>query len=176
MQKQLDGMDSDVYQEYVKIPEEDRNEEQQAYVNKWENLNAQLAGIQAQKTQLETAKSGLLAQAGFATEADLDAQITSLTTQRDELDKKEAALLGQEQTLAAQEERAVQCRQTDYRRRRARSRQPETQLDGTKITDYQMWKAQIQSAWALLNEKEALLNASKHSFASGEQELADWPE
>ena len=38
MQKQLDGMDSDVYQEYVKIPEEDRNEEQQAYVNKWENL------------------------------------------------------------------------------------------------------------------------------------------
>jgi putative ABC transport system permease protein len=75
VQKQLDGMDSDVYQEYVKIPEEDRNEEQQAYVNKWENLNAQFAGIQAQKTQLETAKSGLLAQAGFATEADLDAQI-----------------------------------------------------------------------------------------------------
>ena len=68
----------------------------QAYVNKWENLNAQLAGIQAQKTQLETAKSGLLAQAGFATEADLDAQITSLTAQRDELDKERVLLLGQE--------------------------------------------------------------------------------
>ena len=171
VQKQLDGMDSDVYQEYVKIPEEDRNEEQQAYVNKWENLNAQLAGIQAQKTQLETAKSGLLAQAGFATEADLDAQITSLTTQRDELDKKEAALLGQEQTLAAQEEELLSAgRQiTDGKSQIAAAR---TQLDSAKsqITD---GKAQIQSAWALLNEKEGTLNASKAQLASGEQELAD---
>ena len=171
LQKQLDGMDSDVYQEYVKIPEEDRNEEQQAYVNKWENLNAQLAGIQAQKTQLETAKSGLLAQAGFATEADLDAQITSLTTQRDELDKKEAALLGQEQTLAAQEEELLSAgRQiTDGKSQIAAAR---TQLDSVKsqITD---GKAQIQSAWALLNEKEGTLNASKAQLASGEQGLAD---
>ena len=171
LQKQLDGMDSDVYQEYVKIPEEDRNEEQQAYVNKWENLNAQLAGIQAQKTQLETAKSGLLAQAGFATEADLDAQITSLTTQRDELDKKEAALIGQEQTLAAQEEELLSAgRQiTDGKSQIAAAR---TQLDSAKsqITD---GKAQIQSAWALLNEKEGTLNASKAQLASGEQELAD---
>ena len=171
VQKQLDGMDSDVYQEYVKIPEEDRNEEQQAYVNKWENLNAQLAGIQAQKTQLETAKSGLLAQAGFATEADLDAQITSLTAQRDELDKKEAALLGQEQTLDAQEEELLSAgRQiTDGKSQIAAAR---SQLDSTKsqITD---GKAQIQSAWALLNEKEATLNASKAQLASGEQELAD---
>ena len=171
LQKQLDGMDSDVYQEYVKIPEEDRNEEQQAYVNKWENLNAQLAGIQAQKTQLETAKSGLLAQAGFATEADLDAQITSLTTQRDELDKKEVALLGQEQTLAAQEEELLSAgRQiTDGKSQIAAAR---SQLDSTKsqITD---GKAQILSAWALLNEKEDTLNASKAQLASGEQELAD---
>ena len=171
VQKQLDGMDSDVYQEYVKIPEEDRNEEQQAYVNKWENLNAQFAGIQAQKTQLETAKSGLLAQAGFATEADLDAQITSLTAQRDELDKKEAALLGQEQTLAAQEEELLSAgRQiTDGKSQIAAAR---SQLDSTKsqITD---GKAQIQSAWALLNEKEDTLNASKAQLASGEQELAD---
>ena len=171
VQKQLDGMDSDVYQEYVKIPEEDRNEEQQAYVNKWENLNAQFAGIQAQKTQLETAKSGLLAQAGFATEADLDAQITSLTAQRDELDKKEAALLGQEQTLAAQEEELLSAgRQiTDGKSQIVAAR---SQLDSTKsqITD---GKAQIQSAWALLNEKEGTLNASKAQRASGEQELAD---
>lgn len=171
VQKQLDGMDSDVYQEYVKIPEEDRNEEQQVYVNKWENLNAQFAGIQAQKTQLETAKSGLLAQAGFATEADLDAQITSLTAQRDELDKKEAALLGQEQTLAAQEEELLSAgRQiTDGKSQIAAAR---SQLDSTKsqITD---GKAQILSAWALLNEKEDTLNASKAQLASGEQELAD---
>lgn len=171
VQKQLDGMDSDVYQEYVKIPEEDRNEEQQAYVNKWENLNAQFAGIQAQKTQLETAKSGLLAQAGFTTEADLDAQITSLTAQRDELDKKEAALLGQEQTLAAQEEELLSAgRQiTDGKSQIAAAR---SQLDRTKsqITD---GKAQILSAWALLNEKEDTLNASKAQLASGEQELAD---
>ena len=171
VQKQLDGMDSDVYQEYVKIPEEDRNEEQQAYVNKWENLNAQFAGIQAQKTQLETAKSGLLAQAGFATEADLDAQITSLTAQRDELDKKEAALLGQEQTLAAQEEELLSAgRQiTDGKSQIAAAR---SQLDSTKsqITD---GKAQILSAWAFLNEKEDTLNASKAQLASGEQELAD---
>ena len=171
VQKQLDGMDSDVYQEYVKIPEEDRNEEQQAYVNKWENLNAQFAGIQAQKTQLETAKSGLLAQAGFATEADLDAQITSLTAQRDELDKKEAALLGQEQTLAAQEEELLSAgRQiTDGKSQIVAAR---SQLDSTKsqITD---GKAQILSAWALLNEKEDTLNASKAQLASGEQELAD---
>ena len=171
VQKQLDGMDSDVYQEYVKIPEEDRNEEQQAYVNKWENLNAQLAGIQAQKTQLETAKSGLLAQAGFATEADLDAQIASLTAQRDELDKKEAALLGQEQTLDAQEEELLSAGSqiADGKSQIAAAR---SQLDSAKaqITD---GKAQIQSAWALLNEKEAALNASKAQLASGEQELAD---
>ena len=171
VQKQLDGMDSDVYQEYVKIPEEDRNEEQQAYVNKWENLNAQFAGIQAQKTQLETAKSGLLAQAGFTTEADLDAQIISLTAQRDELDKKEAALLQQEQTLAAQEEELLSAgRQiTDGKSQIAAAR---SQLDSTKsqITD---GKAQILSAWALLNEKEDTLNASKAQLVSGEQELAD---
>ena len=171
VQKQLDGMDSDVYQEYVKIPEEDRNEEQQAYVNKWENLNAQFADIQAQKTQLEAAKSGLLAQAGFTTEADLDAQITSLTAQRDELDKKEAALLGQEQTLAAQEEELLSAgRQiTDGKSQIAAAI---SQLDSTKsqITD---GKAQILSAWALLNEKEDTLNASKAQLASGEQELAD---
>ena len=171
VQKQLDGMDSDVYQEYVKIPEEDRNEEQQAYVNKWENLNAQFADIQAQKTQLEAAKSGLLAQAGFTTEADLDAQITSLTAQRDELDKKEAALLGQEQTLAAQEEELLSAgRQiTDGKSQIAAAR---SQLDSTKsqITD---GKAQILSAWALLNEKEDTLNASKAQLATGEQELAD---
>lgn len=171
VQKQLDGMDSDVYQEYVKIPEEDRNEEQQAYVNKWENLNAQFADIQAQKTQLEAAKSGLLAQAGFTTEADLDAQITSLTAQRDELDKKEAVLLGQEQTLAAQEEELLSAgRQiTDGKSQIAAAR---SQLDSTKsqITD---GKAQILSAWALLNEKEDTLNASKAQLASGEQELAD---
>lgn len=171
VQKQLDGMDSDVYQEYVKIPEEDRNEEQQAYVNKWENLNAQLAGIQAQKTQLETAKSGLLAQAGFATEADLDAQIASLTAQRDELDKKEAALLGQEQTLDAQEEELLSAgRQiADGKSQIAAAR---SQLDSAKsqITE---GKAQLQSAWALLNEKEGTLNASKAQLASGEQELVD---
>ena len=171
LQKQLDGMDSDVYQEYVKIPEEDRNEEQQAYVNKWENLNAQLAGIQAQKTQLETAKSGLLAQAGFATEADLEAQITSLTKQKADLDAKEKALLQQEQTLAAQEEELLSAgRQiTDGKSQIAAAR---SQLDSTKsqITD---GKAQILSAWALLNEKEDTLNASKAQLASGEQELAD---
>ena len=118
-----------------------------------------------------SAKSGLLAQAGFATEADLDAQITSLTTQRDELDKKEAALLGQEQTLAAQEEELLSAgRQiTDGKSQIAAAR---TQLDSAKsqITD---GKAQIQSAWALLNEKEGTLNASKAQLASGEQELAD---
>ena len=171
VQKQLDGMDSDVYQEYVKIPEEDRNEEQQAYVNKWENLNAQFAGIQAQKTQLETAKSGLLAQAGFATEADLEAQITSLTKQKEDLDAKETALLQQEQTLAAQEEELLSAgRQiTDGKSQIAAAR---SQLDSTKsqITD---GKAQILSAWALLNEKEDTLNASKAQLASGEQELAD---
>ena len=171
VQKQLDGMDSDVYQEYVKIPEEDRNEEQQAYVNKWENLNAQFAGIQAQKTQLETAKSGLLAQAGFATEADLEAQITRLTEQKADLDAKEKVLLQQEQTLAAQEEELLSAgRQiTDGKSQITAAR---SQLDSTKsqITD---GKAQIQSAWALLNEKEGTLNASKAQLASGEQELAD---
>lgn len=171
VQKQLDGMDSDVYQEYVKIPEEDRNEEQQAYVNKWENLNAQFADIQAQKTQLEAAKSGLLAQAGFATEADLEAQITSLTKQKADLDAKEKVLLQQEQTLAAQEEELLSAgRQiTDGKSQIAAAR---SQLDSTKsqITD---GKAQVLSAWALLNEKEDTLNASKAQLASGEQELAD---
>ena len=174
VQKQLDGMDSDVYLEYVKIPEEDRNEEQQAYVNKWETLTARLAGIQEKKTQHENTKTGLLVQmnnAGFATEADLDAQISSLTAQKEELDARESALLQQEQTLDAQEEELLSAgRQiTDGKSQIAAVR---SQLDSTKsqITD---GKAQIQSAWALLNEKEATLNASKAQLASGEQELAD---
>ena len=171
LQKQLDGMDSEVYQKYVNIPKENRNKEEQAYVEKWENLNTKLAGMQERKTQLENTKQEKLNQAGFATEADLDAQITSLTTQRDELDKKEAALLGQEQTLAAQEEELLSAgRQiTDGKSQIAAAR---TQLDSVKsqITD---GKAQIQSAWALLNEKEGTLNASKAQLASGEQELAD---
>ena len=168
---QLSGMDSNEYQKYVNIPKENRNEEQQAYVEKWENLNTQLAGIQERKTQLENTKQEKLKQAGFATEADLEAQITSLTEQKEDLDAKETALLQQEETLAAQEEELLSAgRQiTDGKSQIAAAR---SQLDSTKsqITD---GKAQIQSAWALLNEKEGTLNASKAQLASGEQELAD---
>ena len=174
LQQQLNGMDSNVYQEYVKIPKENRNEEEQTYVEKWENLNTQLAGIQEQKAQLEDKKKGLLVQmnqAGFATEADLDAQISSLTAQKEELDARESVLLQQEQTLAAQEEELLSAGSqiADGKSQIAAAR---SQLDSAKaqITD---GKAQIQSAWALLNEKEATLNASKAQLASGEQELAD---
>lgn len=174
LKTQLDGMDRDVYQKYVNIPREKRNEEEQAYVEKWENLNTQLADIQEQKVQLEDKKKDLLVQmnqAGFATEADLEAQITSLTKQKEDLDAKETALLQQEQTLAAQEEELLSAgRQiTDGKSQIAAAR---SQLDSTKsqITD---GKAQILSAWALLNEKEDTLNASKAQLASGEQELAD---
>ena len=171
---QLDGMDSEVYQKYVNIPKENRNEEEQAYVEKWENLNKQLDDIKKQKAPLEGKKKGLLVQmnqAGFATEADLEAQITSLTKQKADLDAKEKVLLQQEQTLAAQEEELLSAgRQiTDGKSQIAAAR---SQLDSTKsqITD---GKAQILSAWALLNEKEDTLNASKAQLASGEQELAD---
>lgn len=174
LKTQLDGMDRDVYQKYVNIPREKRNEEEQAYVEKWENLNTQLADIQEQKAQLEDKKKDLLVQmnqAGFATEADLEAQITSLTKQKEDLDAKETALLQQEQTLAAQEEELLSAgRQiTDGKSQIAAAR---SQLDSAKsqITD---GKAQILSAWALLNEKEDTLNASKAQLASGEQELAD---
>ena len=110
-------------------------------------------------------------QAGFATEADLEAQITDLTEQKADLDAKETALLQQEQTLAAQEEELLSASRqiTDGKSQIAAAR---SQLDSTKsqITD---GKAQILSAWALLNEKEDTLNASKAQLASGEQELAD---
>ena len=174
LKTQLDGMDSEVYQKYVNIPKENRNEEEQAYVEKWENLNKQLADIKKQKAPLEDKKKDLLVQmnqAGFATEADLEAQITSLTKQKADLDAKEKTLLQQEQTLAAQEEELLSAgRQiTDGKSQIAAAR---SQLDSTKsqITD---GKAQILSAWALLNEKEDTLNASKAQLASGEQELAD---
>lgn len=171
LKTQLDGMDSEVYQKYVNIPKENRNKEEQAYVEKWENLNTKLAGMQERKTQLENTKQEKLNQAGFATEADLEAQITSLTKQKADLDAKEKALLQQEQTLAAQEEELLSAgRQiTDGKGQIAAAR---SQLDSTKsqITD---GKAQILSAWALLNEKEDTLNASKAQLASGEQELAD---
>ena len=167
-----------LYEEYAKIPETERTTEQEAYLESWngvrQGMEAKLVGMQAQKTQLETTKSGLLLQmnqAGFATEADLEAQITSLTKQKADLDAKEKALLQQEQTLAAQEEELLSAgRQiTDGKSQIAAAR---TQLDSAKsqITD---GKAQIQSAWALLNEKEGTLNASKAQLASGEQELAD---
>ena len=168
---QLSGMDSNEYQKYVNIPKENRNEEEQAYVEKWENLNTKLAGMQEWKTQLEKTKQEKLNKAGFATEADLEAQITSLTKQKADLDAKEKVLLQQEQTLAAQEEELLSAgRQiTDGKSQIAAAR---SQLDSTKsqITD---GKAQILSAWALLNEKEDTLNASKAQLASGEQELAD---
>ena len=160
-----------LYEEYAKIPETERTTEQEAYLESWngvrQGMEAKLVGMQAQKTQLETTKSGLLLQmnqAGFATEADLEAQITSLTKQKADLDAKEKALLQQEQTLAAQEEELLSAG-----RQIAAAR---SQLDSTKsqITD---GKAQILSAWALLNEKEDTLNASKAQLASGEQELAD---
>ena len=171
LKTQLDGMDSEVYQKYVNIPKENRNKEEQAYVEKWENLNTKLAGMQERKTQLENTKQEKLNQAGFATEADLEAQITSLTKQKADLDAKEKALLQQEQTLAAQEEELLSAgRQiTDGKSQIAAAR---SQLDSIKsqITD---GKAQILSAWALLNEKEDTLNASKAQLASGEQELAD---
>ena len=171
---QLDGMDSEVYQKYVNIPKENRNEEEQAYVEKWENLNKQLDDIKKQKAPLEGKKKGLLVQMnqeGFATVAELEDQISCLTKQKADLDAKEKALLQQEQALAAQEEELLSAgRQiTDGKSQIAAAR---SQLDSTKsqITD---GKAQILSAWALLNEKEGTLNASKAQLASGEQELAD---
>ena len=174
VQKQINDGDA-LYQKYTEIPESERTEGEQAYLESWSGvkpgLQAQLDDMQKQKTKHENTKSDMLNQAGFATEADLDAQIASLTAQRDELDKKEAALLGQEQTLDAQEEELLSAGSqiTDGKSQIAAAR---SQLDSTKsqITD---GKAQIQSAWALLNEKEAALNASKAQLASGEQELAD---
>ena len=174
LQQQLDEMDRDAYQKYVNIPEKDRSDEQQAYVNKWETLTGLLTGMKDRKTQLEKTKTGLFAQmnqAGFSTEADLDAQISSLTAQKEELDAQESLLLQQEQTLAAQEEGLLsagsQVADGKSQITAARSR-----LESAKaqITD---GKAQIQSAWVLLNEKEGTLNASKAQVASGEQELAD---
>ena len=177
LQKQINDGDS-LYQEYTKISEPDRTPEQRVYLESWsgvrKGLEAKLAGIQEQKAPLEGKKKDLLVQmnqAGFATEADLEAQITDLTEQKADLDAKETALLQQEQTLAAQEEELLSAgRQiTDGKSQIAAARY---QLDSTKsqITD---GKAQILSAWALLNEKEDTLNASKAQLASGEQELAD---
>ena len=177
LQKQINDGDS-LYQEYTKISEPDRTPEQRVYLESWsgvrKGLEAKLAGIQEQKAPLEGKKKGLLVQmnqAGFATEADLEAQITDLTEQKADLDAKETALLQQEQTLAAQEEELLSAgRQiTDGKSQIAAAR---SRLDSTKsqITD---GKAQILSAWALLNEKEDTLNASKAQLASGEQELAD---
>lgn len=177
LQKQINDGDS-LYQKYIEISESERTADQQAYLESWsgvkQGLEAQIGNIQERKTQRETAKSRLLLQmnqAGFATEEDLDTQITSLTEQRAELDARESALLLQEQTLAAQEEELLSAgRQiTDGKSQIAAAR---AQLDSTKsqITD---GKAQILSAWALLNEKEDTLNASKAQLASGEQELAD---
>ena len=177
LQKQINDGDS-LYQEYTKISEPDRTPEQRVYLESWsgvrQGLEAKLAGIQEQKAPLEGKKKDLLVQmnqAGFATEADLEAQITDLTEQKADLDAKETALLQQEQTLAAQEEELLSAgRQiTDGKSQIAAAR---SQLDSTKsqITD---GKAQILSAWALLNEKEDTLNASKAQLASGEQELAD---
>ena len=177
LQKQINDGDS-LYQEYTKISEPDRTPEQRVYLESWsgvrKGLEAKLAGIQEQKAPLEGKKKDLLVQmnqAGFATEADLEAQITDLTEQKADLDAKETALLQQEQTLAAQEEELLSAgRQiTDGKSQIAAAR---SQLDSTKsqITD---GKAQILSAWAFLNEKEDTLNASKAQLASGEQELAD---
>ena len=174
LQKQINDGDA-LYQKYTEIPESERTEGEQAYLESWSGvkpgLQAQLDDMQKQKTKLENTKSDMLKQAGFATEEDLDTQITSLTEQRAELDARESALLQQEQTLDAQEEELLSAgRQiTDGKSQIAAAR---SQLDSTKsqITD---GKAQIQSAWALLNEKEAALNASKAQLASGEQELAD---
>ena len=177
LQKQINDGDS-LYQEYTKISEPDRTPEQRVYLESWsgvrKGLEAKLADIQEQKAPLEGNKKDLLVQmnqAGFATEADLEAQITSLTKQKADLDAKEKALLQQEQTLAAQEEELLSAgRQiTDGKSQIAAAK---SQLDSTKsqITD---GKAQILSAWALLNKKEDTLNASKAQLASGEQELAD---
>ena len=174
LQKQINDGDA-LYQKYTKIPESERTEGEQAYLESWSGvkpgLQEQLDDMQEHKTRLEKKKQEMLNKAGFATEADLEAQITSLTKQKEDLDAEETALLQKEQTLAAQEEELLSAgRQiTDGKSQIAAAR---SQLDSTKsqITD---GKAQIQSAWALLNEKEAALNASKAQLASGEQELAD---
>ena len=174
LQKQINDGDS-LYRKYIEIPESKRTADQQAYLESWsgvsQGVEVQIGNMQVYKTQLEKTKQEKLNKAGFATEADLEAQITSLTKQKADLDAKEKALLQQEQTLAAQEEELLSAgRQiTDGKSQIAAAR---SQLDSTKsqITD---GKAQILSAWALLNEKEDTLNASKAQLASGEQELAD---
>ena len=55
--------------------------------------------MQERKTQLENTKQEKLNKAGFATEADLEAQITSLTKQKEDLDAKETALFSRSRHL-----------------------------------------------------------------------------
>ena len=107
LQKQINDGDS-LYRKYIEIPESERTADQQAYLESWsgvsQGVEVQIGNMQVYKTQLEKTKQEKLNKAGFATEADLEAQITSLTKQKADLDAKETALLQQEQELAAQEE------------------------------------------------------------------------
>ena len=182
------------YQQLSLIPEADRTKEQKDFLETWETTRSQLLkskeDLETQKALLEGVQSeltGTMQGAGFGTQAELSAYITSeeFQTNKEEINGAKAELDGlyqkllegeeairrQEAELTAKEQTLLDAGQ-QIAEGKGRLAAAKGQLEQAKA-QIDAGQRQIDAAWGTVNEKEQELASGKSQLASGEEELRD---
>lgn len=176
------------------VPEEQLTEEQKQFLESWSAnrnlLSGQKAELETQRAVLETKQAellGVMQAAGFATQEELNAYISSeefkgnkqqLNETKTDLDSKYQALLdGEKELLTKEAELTVQEEQlvtagrqiVEGRNQLAAAR---SELASAK-TQIDAGQSQLNAVWATIHETEQTLADGKSQLASGEQEIRE---
>lgn len=170
------------YEEILKIPEEERTQEETEFLEQWDSVKAgleeSLAGWNQQKDALTAQMQGQ----GIESEEALNTMIAALESQLADLEKKEQELAAGEQQLLEKEQQLISGEQAlieagnQIRDGEAQLKQAREELDASK-RQIDAGQAQIDAAWEMLNGQEKTLQSGKNELASGEKEIQDgWSE
>ena len=159
------------------IPEGDRSEEQQAYVDGWPEkkaiLQEAITASETREADLQAARAEQIRQMqalGVLTETELNTRVSELERSLADIKKLEEVLSKAEEELLAQEKKLTDAGKeiADGKKQIADAKQ--TLAASKKQIDN--GKKQIKEAWKLIYEKEAALNAGKRELEAGEKELS----
>lgn len=165
-----------LYEEYEAVPQEERTEQQIAYLENWqeedaalaiqiEDLKQQIAEYDAlRKEQIEQMK-----QAGVLSEDLLNIKIEELKRRMSGFALLEAALDKVEELVKKQEQELVDAGQ-QIADGKAQIADAKKVLEASK-SQLDAGQRQINDAWGTLREKEQTLNAGKAQLGSGQKEL-----
>lgn len=165
------------YQEILALPEEQRTEEQSAFVGGWQTQKAELEG---QKAMLEENEAALLGQLvdqfgseeGFLTaKLSMEEKLSELEETEKELLEGEKGLLAQEKELQAGEQTLLSYGQQIQTGKAELAQAKEVLAKSRQKLD--QGQEQIRSAWELLLTQETALEEGNKALISGEKELSE---